>query len=184
MFIVQTSNHIQVIEQKCLESGHSMMECDSMHSSIEKVKKYTSVYTVNDLLYIFNYARSSCHRSNAQPYEVIEIEYNDFYDLAALYSAYLQNTAINTYGEKVNWLKIKTLRYDKEYINHLLYRYDYSYKFSKTNIKLVKRSTARTEFLPKEADQLKKVYTSMLPISTAKYNDFYFILKYSAYVNF
>jgi len=95
-----------------------------------------------------------------------------FYDLAALSSAYLQNTGINTCGEKVNWLKIKTLRYDKEYPNHLLYRYDYSDEFSKINIKLVKRrSTARTEFVPKEADQLKKVYTSMLPISTAKYND-------------
>lgn len=171
MFIVQTSNHIKVIEQKFLESGHSMMECDSMHSSIEKAKKYTSVYTVNDWLNIFKYARSSRHRSNAQPYEVIELEYNEFYDLAALSNAYLQNTGINTSGEKVNWLKIKTLRYDKDYPNHLLYRYDYTDEFCKINIKLVKRSTARTEFISKEADQLKKAYTSMLPISKAKYND-------------
>lgn len=68
------------------------------------------MYTVNTWLNIFKYACSSRHRSNAQPYEVIEIEYNDFYDLAALFSAYLQNTGINTCGEKVNWLKIKTLR--------------------------------------------------------------------------
>lgn len=47
-----------------------MMECDSMHSSIEKAKNYTSVYTVNDWLNIFKCARSSPHRSNAQPYEV------------------------------------------------------------------------------------------------------------------
>ncbi|KAF0762658.1 Uncharacterized protein FWK35_00019475 [Aphis craccivora] len=96
-----------------LEPGHSMMECDSMHSSIEKAKNYTSVYTVNDWLNIFKCARSSPHRSNAQPYEV-----------AALSNAYLQNTGINTSGKKVNWLKIKALRYDKDYKNHLLYRYE------------------------------------------------------------
>jgi hypothetical protein len=70
--------------------------------------------------------------------------------------------------KKVSWLKIKTLRYDKDNTNHLLYRYDYTDEFCKINIKLVKRrSTARTRFIPKETDQLKKAYTSMLSISIA-----------------
>jgi hypothetical protein len=108
MLTVQTSN--QVIEQKFLELGHSMMECDSMHSSIKKAKKYTRVYTVNVWLNIFKYARSSHHRSNAQPYEVIEIEYNEFYDLAALSNAYLQNTSINTSGKKSQLVKNKNFK--------------------------------------------------------------------------
>lgn len=43
MIIVKTSKHIDVTDQTFLESGHSMMECNSMHSSIENTKKYTSV---------------------------------------------------------------------------------------------------------------------------------------------
>ena len=40
---VRTIDHIDVIEQKFLEKGHSYMECDSMHSAIERAKKNTSI---------------------------------------------------------------------------------------------------------------------------------------------
>jgi len=50
---------------------------------------------------------------NAQTYEVNELKYKNLYDLVELSNTCLQNTNVNTGGKKVNYLKIKTLRYDK-----------------------------------------------------------------------
>ena len=38
---VNTSNDIKIIDHKFLESGHTHMECDSMHAGIEFAKKRT-----------------------------------------------------------------------------------------------------------------------------------------------
>ena len=35
---------IEIIDHKFLESGHTQMECDSMHSAIEFAKKKTDIY--------------------------------------------------------------------------------------------------------------------------------------------
>ena len=39
---------LEIITHNFLESGHSYMECDSMHSAIETEKKYIAVYTIID----------------------------------------------------------------------------------------------------------------------------------------
>ena len=39
LYTVSTSTHIKVIDQKFLEAGHTQMECDSVHSSIEYAKR-------------------------------------------------------------------------------------------------------------------------------------------------
>ena len=41
------STFISVIHQKFLESGHSQMEVDSMHSAIECTKKFLTQFTQN-----------------------------------------------------------------------------------------------------------------------------------------
>ena len=41
-----------------LESGHLMMECDSMHSAIEKDKRNVAIYTLNDPRNIFKMSGS------------------------------------------------------------------------------------------------------------------------------
>lgn len=41
---VTGSNYLKIIDQKFLESGHTQMECDSMHSAIEFAKRKTNVY--------------------------------------------------------------------------------------------------------------------------------------------
>jgi hypothetical protein len=51
LFLVRTS-HLEV-----MESGHTHMEVDSMHSTIENEKKFVPVYTVHDWLNIFRKAR-------------------------------------------------------------------------------------------------------------------------------
>ncbi|CAI6368821.1 unnamed protein product [Macrosiphum euphorbiae] len=44
-----------------MESGHSYMEVDSMHSTIESAKKNVLVYTMQDWLTICRLARSNRH---------------------------------------------------------------------------------------------------------------------------
>lgn len=47
LWAVQHS-HVNVIEQKLLESGHTYMEEDSMHSPIEYARKYMNITSMND----------------------------------------------------------------------------------------------------------------------------------------
>ena len=57
LYIVQ-STHLQVMEHKFLESGHSYMEVDSMHSAIENAKKFVPLYSMQDWPAIFRIAQS------------------------------------------------------------------------------------------------------------------------------
>jgi len=47
LYAVQSIDHINVIEQKFLEKGHTYMECDSMHSAIEFAQKNSSALCVS-----------------------------------------------------------------------------------------------------------------------------------------
>jgi len=70
IYIIQTTN-IDQIEHKFMESGHSTMEVDSMHSAIENAKRNVPIYTVQDWLTIFQVARSTRNKNKSKPpYEV------------------------------------------------------------------------------------------------------------------
>nr|CAI5857563.1 unnamed protein product [Callosobruchus analis] len=106
-FVHYEDTPITVIEQKFLESGHSMMECDSMHSAIEHQKKYLAVYTLNDWINIFKMARSKRGKKQNDAYFVKELKYTNFIDFKTISQALLRNKTINTQGEKVRWLQVK-----------------------------------------------------------------------------
>jgi len=84
IYIVQKTN-IHKIEHKFLESGHTMMEVDSMHSAIENAKRNVPVFSVHDWITLFKTARSNRNRNkNKKRYIVEELSYNDFVDLQKL----------------------------------------------------------------------------------------------------
>lgn len=60
-----------LIEQKYLVSGHTQMECDSMHSMIEK-RMHGPMYAPQDYMVVMRAAR------HANPYTVTEVKFNDF----------------------------------------------------------------------------------------------------------
>lgn len=77
LFIVQNST-LNIIEHNFLESGHSYMEVDSMHSAIENDKNNVLVYTMHDWLNVFRLARSNRGRNKkSDPYNTQELKYND-----------------------------------------------------------------------------------------------------------
>ena len=81
--------HIKTIDQKFLESGHTQMECDSMHSAIEYAKKRTSVYVPSQWDTIMQMAR----RQN--PYTVIPLSFSDMKDFKTCATDVFRNTKID-----------------------------------------------------------------------------------------
>lgn len=97
-----------------MESGHSYLQVDSMHSAIECAKKNVSVYTINDWINIMLMARSNRGRNKKSiKYIVKKFLYSDFVDLKSLSENIIQNRTKDDKNEQVKWLKLKVLRYEK-----------------------------------------------------------------------
>jgi len=154
---VRTIYHIDVIEQKFLEKGHSYMECDSMHSAIERVKKNTSIYSVSTWSTVFELARKN------HPYKVVQMQFSDFLDCKALCDETIKNRTKDENGNVVNWLKIKVLRFEKANKNVVQYKYRYADDFTKINILGRGRRCIMSD--------LKPCYKAMLPIAALKKAD-------------
>jgi hypothetical protein len=92
------------IEQKYLVSGHSQMECDSMHSVIER-KLNVDIYAPSDYRVIMQLARKS-----PAPYDVICLTHSDFRKLSGKY--YLTIRPGKKPGDKTVF-NLRGLRYEK-----------------------------------------------------------------------
>ena len=149
---------IQMITHNFLESGHSHMECDSMHSAIETETKYKDVYTMLDWMSIFRRARTR------NPYKVTNFHYRDIYDLHEIALLLMKNRRRDEDGNAVNWLLVKSFRYEKANPGFVMYRYNYTDDFKKIYVFGQRRPPA----LPTE---VPKAYRSRIPISEAKKND-------------
>lgn len=170
LYVVQNS-HLEIVEQKFLESGHTFMEVDSMHSAIERQKKFLSVYCVNDWMNIFKLARSQRGRNkNKPPYEVEEIKFDQILDLKQLATHLLKNKTLDENGQKINWLKVKNFRFMKAKPNYFQYRYDYSSEYVGIQISATRRGRRPVQDQPFQ-DGLPKLYQEQLKISNAKKED-------------
>jgi len=67
MHAVVNLPNIEIIDHKFLESGHTQMECDSMHSAIQFAKKKTEIYIPSQWATIIRMAK----RKN--PYYVVPL---------------------------------------------------------------------------------------------------------------
>lgn len=167
LYVVQNS-HLEAIEQKFLESGHSFMEVDSMHSAIERQKKFVSVFCVNDWMNIFKLARSTRGRNKDKPsYETEELKFNDMLDLKDLSANLIKNKTLDENGAKVNWLKVKCFKYEKAKPNCIQYRYDYSSDYVGILITAKRRGRKSAKNLTFE-DDLPQLYSEELKISREK----------------
>src|SRR5688572_13423406 len=100
---VANSNHLECIDHIFMESGHSQMECDSVHSAIESAVKNRNIYAPSDYYQVVGMTR----RSN--PYTVQTLSTSDILNYKSLSKHIMRNRAKNTAGENVHWLKIKHL---------------------------------------------------------------------------
>lgn len=159
---VMTIDNIEVIDQKFLESGHTQMECDAMHSAIERAKKTATIYIPGQWNTVIQSARA------AAPYVVVPLNHEDVWDFKKLATSRLRNTKTDFKGDKVNWLAIKWLRYlkDDEGTWHFKYRMHEDLKQLK-----IKGSSRRGQRLPPPfTDELPRRYDHKIPIPILKEN--------------
>lgn len=113
---------ISVIDHKFMEPGHSQMECDSVHATIETARKNVPVYSPDGYYTLVSMARKT------MPYKVIELSHSDFLKFKSFSSHMVQNKTKDAEGETVCWQKIKWLRYTKEDPNVIQFKYELSDK--------------------------------------------------------
>lgn len=160
LYLCEETDHIELIEQKFLESGHTQMECDSMHSAIESAKQCTKIYVPEQWDTIFELAR----RKN--PYVVVPMRYPDFYDLKRLAKDSFSNFKTTVDGTTVNWLKVKVLKVQKSNPGQIFVKYNFDdVDFMCINAKRVKRGRPETHC------KISKKYQDKLSISIAKKKD-------------
>ncbi|KAL4703070.1 hypothetical protein ACJJTC_008656 [Scirpophaga incertulas] len=193
LWAVQKIGHLKVIEQKFLESGHSHMEADSMHSSIETAKKNAAIYSMMDWISIFKRARRKKNviidgkKVIRQPYRVKEFKYDEFFDLKHLAQAIIQNRTKDQNGKPVQWFKIKRIRYIKGEERKIYFNYDMSEHFNAIEVgeklstskihheystrKKMRGTVNETPADQQFPDQLNRVYQEPIKITEAKKRD-------------
>lgn len=132
-----------------------------MHSTIERAKRNKKIYSTREWCFLISTARMK-----PREYYFMNMKFNDFFDLQKLTSDTVFNTTLNTNVEKINWLRIKWLRFQKGYANIIRYKYNLSEESLFEMDVSDKRKLGRKKKL--EFIILYKKYTSRLPVSQKK----------------
>lgn len=167
LYAIRTLPSLQTVDLKYMESGHSYLDVDLMHSLIERATKHLKIYTTRDWEVAIAGARKK-----APPFIVQRMMHTDFSDLKMLASTLLLNRSKNMEGDTVNWLRVKWLRFSKLHPFVIEYKYQISDEnFLRLNISS-KRGRPNTLI-----GDLTPAYLSRIPISTAKKADLLALLK-------
>ena len=154
---------LEVIEHKFLESGHTHMECDSMHSAIEFAKKKTPIYVPSQWLTVMHGARRN------KPYTVIPLRYTDFWDFKNVSKSLVQNSKFDLNGLRVNWLKIVWIQFTKEEPDVLHFKTSFEEEeFRRIKLIPTKKRGRQSEPI---VGELPHLYSAKIPISEAKKED-------------
>lgn len=182
LFAVQNIEYLEQVEHKFLESGHSYMEVDSMHSSIETAKKMRKFIACqicfpfsNELEQLKLSLLMALNTQNCSTKPKNLSTYNDFYDLKKLAEETITNKSKDCKGQPVKWLKIKRMKYLKSEPTKVFFNYDMSEELFYIDIlgktpATSKRPKRRWDKEPQEASP-NKLYSQPVPITKAKKND-------------
>ena len=153
--------NIQVINQKYLETGHTHMECDSMHAAISLAKKCTPIYVTSEWDIILRVAR------RGKRYTVVPLKHTSFFNFEKMAASTVHNTKTDTGGRRVNWLHIRCTKLRKDQPDLMFFKTDLDEDDYRT-MRLTGTSK-RHRPAPMKTPPLR--YNSKLPISKAKHQD-------------
>lgn len=108
---------VEVVNQKFMESGHSEMECDSVHSSIETRGNKVDIFTPEGW-----YATARTAKTKKPFYKVVELNFDQFLNFKKVSSMVIKNRNKNEKGETANWLKMKWIQYRKADPTRIFYK--------------------------------------------------------------
>ncbi|KAJ4939628.1 hypothetical protein JOQ06_029072 [Pogonophryne albipinna] len=146
-----TMKHGVTIEQKFLVAGHTQMECNSMHSLIER-RTIKDIHTPRDYIVIFETAR--LHPS---PYKVTQLYHSDFMKLSGAYVTKIRP------GRKVGDPTVHDLR-ALQYLadGRIRHKLDFESDWEDLPQRLS---------IPEEPVHWVPLFPAQLPITLRKYND-------------
>lgn len=79
MEVVKIHPTVDTIEHRFFETGHTEMECDSIHFKIEKKAKYVPVYTLEGWAQVIRDSRIT-----PRPFVVKTMMFDDFFDFKSI----------------------------------------------------------------------------------------------------
>ncbi|XP_072376507.1 uncharacterized protein [Diabrotica undecimpunctata] len=165
LYAVNTIKHLEVFDLKFMETGHSYLEADSMHATIERARKHKKIYSTREWSVLISAARVK-----PKPYCVHNLNFNDFYDLQKLADLMTPNNTLNTDKEKVQWLKIKWIRFEKKDPFLIKYKYNlYDDTFLTIDVSDTRKLRGRSQTW--ESLALTQKYFHRLPVSQKKKKD-------------
>ena len=177
---VVNSDHLETIDQKFLETGHTYMEVDSMHAAIEHSRKtaINSVQATNLQTHVcipqnWEIVIANARRKRGtKPYKVRSLQQADFINLKLLKADIMPVPVnIDTTGNRLNMKTVKWLRYKKTHPMSIFYKNDLTDdEFWELSLTGKKSSRSRPPKHPSTV-QLQRLYHQLLPISSQKYND-------------
>ncbi|VEN55188.1 unnamed protein product, partial [Callosobruchus maculatus] len=152
---------IETINQKFMESGHSEMECDSVHSAIENHGNKIDIYTPDGW-----YTPARTAKTKPPFYNVIEMNYSDFLNFKEFSKSAVINKKKCEDGGTINWLKVKWIQYRKDQPTKIFFKERLSDAEFRSLV--VKKESTRnsTSFLNQV---VPKLYTNTLPIDQKKF---------------
>ncbi|MEW8548265.1 MAG: hypothetical protein AB2693_32575, partial [Candidatus Thiodiazotropha sp.] len=159
MHAVSTLPYIKTVDHKYLESGHTQMECDSMHAAIETAKKRTSVFVPSQWDTIVRMARRK------SPYTVVPLKHYDILNFKPVAEKIIPQAAVDEDGKRVMWMKICWMQYNKTAENFIYFKYKFDETFHTIRLKSGRSGKSSVK------GDIPFCYQSKLPISRQKKAD-------------
>lgn len=155
------------IEQHFFMSGHSYNSCDRSFGLIEKQKQVTeTIYLPEHWVNVMKQAKK-----NEPKFVVVEMQKNDFFSSRPL-EEQITNRKKTTSGEKINWLNVQKIIYEK-FSPFMLDFVNYGTD-SKISISLQKKSSTEDFSLI----NLPYLFPEYREIAYPKYKDLQSLMKY------
>ena len=114
LYAVNNKKNLGTRVLKFMESGHSYLECDSMHATIESLF-HTRMASLN--------VQRQNKTSTIPGYRN---GYKDFSDVKGLATVVVLKVSTKTNNKKVNWLNIKWIQLQQTKLWMIQYKYDVS----------------------------------------------------------
>jgi hypothetical protein len=150
---------LKKLNHKFLQSPHSNMEYDSVHSTIETANRKTSVYVPSQWCRLASLARRSNH-----------LKYYHVLNWKAFVNKHCSNLQRSTAGEKINWLNVHLIQVRQSTPKSLFVNYSFN-EASFIEIDIQAKSTRQGTKMGNWPEQLEKCYAKKILISIQKKTD-------------
>ena len=159
---------LQTIELNFLEAGHTHMECDSMHASIEHASRNAKIFIPSDWINVVKLAKRK-----GEPYAVQELNYGDFKNYKDYREKCMPNTKTATDGSTLNWKNVRSIQFQKDHPHKLFYKHEH-WEENYHEVEMLAKKKGRGTSAPKPAiicEELQQLYREPQAIDNKKYKD-------------